>query len=50
MIFEIKRVNFEQEEIGGVDLLGIPGITVLTWDVRYYGFIWWARSIGKDPS
>lgn len=63
MIFEIKRVNFEQEEIGGVDLLGfqtafertftdkiIPGITVLTWDVRYYGFICWAMSIGKDPS
>jgi len=62
MLFELEKVKFEQE-IGGVDLLGfqtafertftdkiIPGITVLTWDVRYYGFICWVISIGKDPS
>ena len=62
MILEIEKVNFEQE-IGGVDLLGfqtafektytdkiLPGITVLTWDVRYYGFICWAMFLGKNPS
>lgn len=62
MIFEVEKVIFEEEE-GGVDLLGLqtkfertytdkimPGITVLTRDVRYYGFICWAISRGINPT
>ena len=62
MIYEIDKVIFEDES-GGVDLLGLqnafekkftekimPGITVLTRDVRYYGFICWAISEGINPN
>ena len=61
MIYEIDKVVFDDES-GGVDLLGfqnsfekkftdkiMPGITVLTKDVRYYGFICWAILSGINP-
>lgn len=61
MILEIEKVIFENES-GGMDLLGfqtafenkftdkiMPGITVLTRDVRYYGFICWAINNNLNP-
>lgn len=61
MILEIEKVIFEAES-GGMDLLGfqtafenkftdkiMPGITVLTKDVRYYGFICWAINNNINP-